>query len=84
MSAAVNFPTTKRVTTIDMLNCKWLNEDLDDRMGVLNKDLKVFNFCMLPANPVDHLQYSIMNRSLITVNREHELNQDFLHSKLKP
>ena len=52
-------------------------------MDTLNKHLPVLNFCVTSTNPADQLHYYRMTRFLDTSHREHEHNQDALHSKPK-
>ena len=83
INIAENFPTVTQVTTIDILNCIWLNELLHKNMGSPNKNLTVINFYIPPTNHVGHPEYSSMSKSLATAHREHDIFQDVNHSKPK-
>ena len=45
ISVDVHLPTITSATIIDTPNYSWLNEGLDENMGILNKYLTVIRFC---------------------------------------
>ena len=83
ISAAVHLPTLASSTIIERLECSCLDEGVDKNIGSLNEDLIALNFCGPTTYPEDYLHYSIMSRSVVTADREKDLNQDVHLSKPK-